>query len=145
LGNNSPSWTITVVLIAALLGAAVLGALIGAVAFSSTHWDKGVPYTIQAGPAAEQAIAAPFTLADGRIATCPDGWDSQGTGWQLREDGFTYLSCYADDVNGAKWNVVYVSDQTKVLTRYAGAELVQYVERADGTGDKVDVLVDAIR
>jgi hypothetical protein len=91
---------------------------------------------ILAADATATAIAAPVPGVG-----CPPGWVPAFGGWQPREDGRSYIAC---DFKG-QWNLAIVNDGSKVLTRYKGGDVEQYIQLPDGTGDNVDARVEELR
>lgn len=126
---------------------AFAGALAGIVLGVGAMLGLGTPDNNKAPPpiiitdveATATAVAAPIPGVG-----CPEGWKTLNGGWQPREDDRSYLAC---DFKGPveQWNLALVNDGSKVLTRYVGGPLVQYVQLADGTGDNVDAILPTIR
>lgn len=117
-----------------LVYAAIFGAIVSAVTVLG-FYNSPSPAPIVISPA---EVAATATAAPVPGLNCPEGWSSQG--WQLREDGHSYLSCDLRD----EWNLVYVNDGAKVLVTRRGA-FQQFVQLPDGTGDQVDDVVKTLQ
>lgn len=110
-------------------GAIAIGGVIGLNLAGSG--DPKAPVIITGAEATATAMAAPVP-----DVSCPAGWVPVFGGWQPRSDGRAYLACDFKET----WNLAIVNDGSKVLTKYKGGDIEQYVQTPDG-GDNVDELV----
>lgn len=122
----------------AAIGAVASGivAIAGIVGLNLAKDEPSPQIVISPAEATATVVAAPLTGV-----SCPQGWVAQfGGAWQQREDGRAFLAC---DLRG-EWNLTLVNDGSKVLTRYKGGPVEQYVQTVDG-GEDVDARVSALR